>query len=41
MGQSWSSGMNRFRLSRGGGAGPGPISVAKPCGPPSFVSVYQ
>ncbi len=31
----------RFRLSMGGTAAPGPISVANPKAPPCFLSVNQ
>src|SRR5579884_1290579 len=41
MGQRWSSGNIRRRLAMGGTAGPGLVSVLKPCAPPRSLSVSQ
>ena len=41
IGHKWSSGNMRRRLSMGGIAGPGLISVANPKAPPRLVSISQ
>src|ERR1041384_5092294 len=41
MGQRWSPGNIRRKLSIGGGAGPGLVSVLNPCAPPALVSSSQ
>src|SRR4051812_6659154 len=41
MGQRWSGGNMRRRLSIGGMAGPGLVSVLKPNAPPCRLSTYQ